>query len=232
MNLYQDRRHAGRLLAEALGRYKDRPDVTVLALPRGGVPVAFEVARRLGVPLDVFVVRKLGVPGRAELAMGAIASGGVRVLNPHVVDGLGISRISIDEVVESEQEELARREGAYRRGRPPLDVRGRIAILIDDGLATGSTMRAAVAGLRQWAPARILVAVPVAAPEACQELGEEADEIVCLATPHSFRAVGLWYVDFGQTTDAEVREFLDAALEQNRDRAGGPADWPGGRATG
>lgn len=208
---YQDRHDAGRVLASLLGRYAGRTDVVVLALPRGGVPVASEVARHLGVPLDVFNVRKLGVPGYEELAMGALASGGVRVLNDEVLRELEISPRTIDAVVAAEAEELARREQAYRGGRPPLDVAGRTVILVDDGLATGSTMRAAVAGLRQRGPRRVVVAVPVAATSTCEALADEVDDIICAQTPEPFLAVGLWYEDFSQTTDDEVRAELQWA---------------------
>jgi predicted phosphoribosyltransferase len=207
---FRDRREGGRLLAAELGEYAGRPDVVVLGLPRGGLPVAFEVARALGAPLDVFVVRKLGVPGHEELAMGAIGSGGVVVLNPEVVDALGIPEQVIDRVAELERRELERRELAYRTGAP-ADVRDRIAILVDDGLATGSTMRAAIAALRKLDPARVVVAVPVAAPESRDLVAAEADEVVCLATPPDFYAVGLWYEDFSQTSDEEVRMILEAA---------------------
>jgi predicted phosphoribosyltransferase len=206
--LFRDRRAAGRRLAAALGRYAGRPDVVVLALPRGGVPVAHEVARALGAPLDVFVVRKLGVPGHEELAMGALATPGVRVLNEPVVRGLGIPPHVIDAVARQEEAELARRERLYRGDRPPLDVRGRTVILVDDGLATGATMHAAVRALRQRQPARIVVAVPTAAAEACEALETEADEVVCAVTPEPFYSVGLWYDDFEQTTDDEVRALL------------------------
>lgn len=206
--VFRNRQEAGRALAGRLREYADRPEVLVLALPRGGVPVAAEVARALQAPLDVFLVRKLGVPGQEELAMGAIASGGVRVLNREVVDALGIPPEMIEIVTREEQQELARREGLYRDGRPPPAVRGRTVILIDDGLATGSTMRAAVAALRQQQPARIVVAVPVAAPSTCDEFRELVDDIVCYQTPPSFRAVGLWYEDFSQTSDEEVHELL------------------------
>jgi len=213
--LFADRMEAGEELAKKLMRYADRPDVIVLALPRGGVPVGFEVARALHVPLDVFVVRKLGLPGHEELAMGAIASGGVRVLNHDVIRALDIPEDVIEEVAAAEQQELERRERMYRGDRPPPDVRGRTVILIDDGLATGSTMRAAVAALRQQQPARIVVAVPVGAPETCYEFQQEADEVICARTPEQLYAVGLWYRDFSQTTDEEVRELLErAALEQ------------------
>jgi predicted phosphoribosyltransferase len=210
---FADRREAGRFLAGKLTGYADRPDVLVLALPRGGVPVAFEVASALHAPLDVFLVRKLGVPGHEELAMGAIASGGVRVLNEDVVRALRIPGDVLEAVAEAEQAELERRERIYRGDRPPPDVRGRTVILVDDGLATGSTMRAAVAALRRQGPARIVVAVPVGAPETCAEFEREADEVVCARTPEPFYAVGLWYGDFSQTTDEEVHELLERAAE-------------------
>jgi len=208
---YRDRHDAGRVLASKLDRYAGRQDAIVLALPRGGVPVAAEVARHLGAPLDVFIVRKLGVPGYEELAMGALASGGVRVLNDEVVLELGIPEQVIERVVAVQQQELDRREQLYRGGRPPLDVAGRTVILVDDGLATGSTMRAAVAGLRQRAPSRVVVAVPVASTSTCEALAGEVDDIVCAQTPEPFLAVGLWYEDFSQTTDEEVRAELDRA---------------------
>ncbi len=207
---FLDRTEAGKLLAESLAGFADRPDVLVLALPRGGVPVAFEVAQALRVPLDVFVVRKLGTPGNEELAMGAIASGGIRVLNPGVVGMLGIPDDMIDEVAERELEELERRERVYRKHRPAFDVRGRTVILIDDGIATGSTMRAAIKALKQTA-GRIVVAVPTAAPDTAAQLRPEVDEFVALITPPGFYAVGQWYEDFGQTTDAEVTELLEQA---------------------
>ncbi len=206
--LFRDRTEAGQCLAGKLSEYANRSDVVVLALPRGGVPVAYEVARELRAPLDVFLVRKLGVPGQPELAMGAIATGGVRVLNESVVRGLDLAPDEIDSVARQEQQELDRRERVYRDERPPLDVRGRTVILIDDGLATGSTMRAAVEALRLQQPGRIVVAVPVAARLTCEEFESIADEIVCVETPEPFRAVGLWYGDFSQTTDAEVHELL------------------------
>lgn len=209
--LFRDRRDAGRELAKRLGRYRGWGDVLVLGLPRGGIPVAYEVARGLGAPLDVFVVRKLGVPGHEELAMGAIASGGVRVLNDSVVDMLGVPPETIERVARAEAEELARRERRYRGERPPPDVEGRTVILVDDGLATGSTMRAAIAALGRMGAAGIVVAVPVAAAETCAEIGREVDAIVCAATPEPFYAVGLWYKDFSQTTDEEVRALLAAA---------------------
>jgi predicted phosphoribosyltransferase len=212
--LFRDRTDAGRQLAARLEGYAHRPDVLVLALPRGGVPVGYEVARALQAPLDVFLVRKLGVPGHEELAMGAIATGGVRVLNEDVVRALRIPDEVIDEVAAEQQQELERRQRAYRGDRPATAVRGRTVLLVDDGLATGSTMRAAVAALRQRHPARIVVAVPVGSPETCAELGEEADEAVCARTPEPFHAVGLWYHDFSQTTDEEVRDLLAQAADQ------------------
>lgn len=212
---FRDRREAGRLLADTLAAYAGRPDVLVLALPRGGVPVASEVARALGVPLDVFLVRKLGVPGQEELALGAVATGGVRVLNRDVVEALRIPSYVIDAVTTQEQQELIRRERLYRGNRPPPDVSGRTVILVDDGLATGATMRAAMAALRQQRPARIVVAVPVAAAETCEELRAGVDDIVCALTPERFRSVGSWYDDFSPTTDEEVHAVLaDAAARQ------------------
>lgn len=209
--MFRDRREAGRLLAGKLARYGACSDVVVLALPRGGVPVAYEVARSLGVPLDVFVVRKLGLPGHEELAMGAVATPGVRVLNEQVVRGLRVPAHVIDAVAAREEEELARRERAYRGDRPPLDVRGRTVILVDDGLATGSSMQAAIEALRQRGPARIVVAVPTAAAETCEALREKVDDVVCAVTPTPFYAVGLSYDDFSQTTDDEVRGLLARA---------------------
>lgn len=209
---FANRVEAGRLLAERLKNFADRSDVIILALPRGGVPVAFEIAQTLHVPLDIFLVRKLGVPGHRELAMGAIATGGVRVLNDEVVGGLDIPPRAIDAVAQEEQRELERREQEYRGPRPAPEVRGRTVVIVDDGLATGSTMRAAVAALRRQQPNRIVVAVPVAPPSTCQELRAEADEVVCLATPEPFSAVGLWYRDFSETSDAEVRDLLARAV--------------------
>jgi predicted phosphoribosyltransferase len=210
---FADRREAGMELARSFGGYKGRDDVVVLALPRGGVPVGYEVARALGAPLDVFLVRKLGVPGYRELAMGAIASGGVRVLNNDVVGWYGVTPSTIDEVAREEQAELERRERAYRGSRPPVDVRGRVVLLIDDGLATGSTMKAAVQAIRALGPSRIVVAVPVGAPETCRQLAESADEVLCAHTPEPFSAVGLWYRDFSATSDAEVSELLHGSRE-------------------
>jgi predicted phosphoribosyltransferase len=205
---FANRRKAGRLLATKLAAYANRPDVIVLALPRGGVPVGYEVARALNAPLDVFLVRKLGVPGHEEFALGAIATGGVRVLNQDVVRGLRIPPDVIDAIAAREQQELERRERLYRGDRPAPTVRDRTVILVDDGLATGATMLAAINALRQRAAGRIVVAVPIASPETCHQLSEEVDDIVCAVTPEPFHAVGLWYEDFSQTTDDEVRELL------------------------
>jgi predicted phosphoribosyltransferase len=205
---FQDRSEAGQMLAEKLSKYANRPDVIVLALPRGGVPVGSEVARALNAPLDVFIVRKLGVPGYEELAMGAVATGGVRVLNEPVVHNLSIPENVIDAVADWETQEIRRRELRYRGDEPPPDVRARTVILVDDGLATGSTMLAALKALRQQQPARIVVAVPTAAPDTCEQMKAEADEAVCAITPEPFYAVGLWYENFAQTTDEEVRELL------------------------
>jgi predicted phosphoribosyltransferase len=217
--IYRNRAEAGKYLATKLATYADRDDVLVLALPRGGVPVAYEVAKELAAPLDVFLVRKLGVPGHEELAMGAIATGGVRVLNDDVVDYLEISDDVIDAFTAIELEEMERRERVYRGDRPEPDVRGKTVILIDDGLATGSTMRAAVTALRQLNPARIVVAVPVSAPETCDEYRMGADEIICAVTPKRFYGVGRWYLDFSQTTDEEVRELLELSRsQQNEDQ--------------
>jgi putative phosphoribosyl transferase len=209
--IFRDRQDAGRRLARLLRKYAGRTDVIVLALPRGGVPVAFEVARDLKAPLDIFLVRKLGVPGHEELAMGAIASGGTRVLNEDVVRYLQIPDDVIDAVAADEERELERREHAYRNGRPAPRVEGQIVILIDDGLATGSTMRAGAAALRKQNPKRIVVAVPVAPAETCEDFRAEVDEVVCAATPEPFRGVGLWYEDFPQMSDAEVRALLERA---------------------
>jgi predicted phosphoribosyltransferase len=212
---FRDRTEAGRLLARKLAAYANRPDVVVLALPRGGVPVAYEVARALGAPLDVFMVRKLGVPGHEELAMGAIATGGLRVVNDQVVRALGIPDQVIETVAAKEQAELARRERLYRGDRSALDVRGRTVILVDDGLATGATMHAAVKALRGQA-ARVVVAVPIAPPETCEELSREVDDIICAVTPEPFYSVGLWYEDFSQTTDDEVRDLLERSVRAGR----------------
>ncbi len=208
---FRDRLAAGKLLAARLVEYGDAPDLLVLALPRGGVPVGFEVAQALHAPLDVFLVRKLGLPGQEELAMGAIATGDVVVLNDDVVRGAHVPRPVLDAVVARERLELLRREREYRDDRPPVSVEGHTIILVDDGLATGSTMRAAVAALRRLHPERIIVAVPVGARSTCEQLKREADEVVCLEAPEHFYAVGLWYDDFSQTTDREVKQLLDEA---------------------
>ena len=208
---YKDRRSAGVELASRLGKLKGRRDVVVLALPRGGVPVGYEVARALDAPLDVFLVRKLGVPAHRELAMGAIASGGVRVLNADVISWYRVPEAVIDAVAREEQAELERREREYRVGHPAAELEGRIVVLIDDGLATGSTMKAAVEAVRARAPARIVVAVPVGAPDTCREFAGVADEVVCAHTPDHFAAVGEWYLDFSQTTETEVRDLLRQA---------------------
>jgi len=212
---FADRADAGRRLAERLGAYAGRGDVIVLGLPRGGVPVAAEVARSLPAPLDVCVVRKLGVPGDEELALGAIAAGGVLVLNDRVVSGLHLSDEAIAAVAAVERAELRRREQAYRGERPPADVAGRTVIVVDDGLATGATMRAAVRAVRMRAPARVVVAVPVAAPETCAALGPEVDEVVCALRPSDFRSVGGWYDDFAPTTDDEVRRCVTSFVSSS-----------------
>ena len=208
---YANRREAGVVLAGQLRDFADRTDVVVLGLPRGGMPVAFEVATALNAPLDVFVVRKLGLPGHPELAMGAIASGGVRVLNDDLLRQLHVPPSAIDAVARAEQTELERRERAYRGARPPVPLEGRIVILVDDGLATGSTMRAAVLAIRRVLPSQIVVAVPVGARETCHALDEVADEVVCARMPEPLTAVGLWYENFDQTTDEEVRRLLSSS---------------------
>src|SRR5215469_8933817 len=206
---FLDRRDAGRQLANRLSAYAGRSDVLVLALPRGGVPVAYEVARALHVPLDVLLVRKLGVPGHEELAMGAVASGGVRVLDPEVIRVAHVTAQELEAVTETELRELGRRTAEYRGDRPFPAIRDRTVILVDDGLATGATMRAAIMALRQQHPARIVVAAPVAPPQTCEEFRAIADDVVCAVTPDPFYAVGLWYEDFGQTSDEEVRDLLN-----------------------
>ena len=211
---FPNRTEAGRLLAEKLLKYSGRADVIVLGLPRGGVPVAFEVAQRLAVPLDVFIVRKLGVPGFEELAVGAIASGGVRVLNEDVLRALPNADETIESITARETAELERREQSYRNGRPAPELRDRIVILVDDGLATGATMRAAVKALRHRGAAKIVVAVPVGPPDACREFEEEADETICATIPEFFQAVGQYYEDFSQTSDGEVRELLARAAQE------------------
>lgn len=213
MMQFRNRVEAGQQLAKRLTKYVNRPDVLVLALPRGGVPVGYEVAQALKAPLDVFVVRKLGVPGHEELAMGAIASGGVRVLNGSVVEGLSIPEDVIDAVAARELRELERRERAYRDDRPAPDMQGRTVILVDDGIATGSTMKAAIKALRQLEAARIVVATPTAALSTVREMGPDVDELVAVMTPADFAGVGQWYEDFSQTTDEEVRELLERASQ-------------------
>jgi putative phosphoribosyl transferase len=214
MARFRNRRDAGRVLAQELLHYADHSDVIVLALPRGGVPVAYEVALTLNVPLDIFIVRKLGLPGQEELAIGAIASGGIRVLNEDIIRMLHIPEEVIDRVAQRELKELQRREQRYRGDNPPPEVRGKTVILIDDGLATGASMRAAIAGLRAQHPARIVVAVPTAAPETCEAFKAEVDEVICAITPEPFLGVGRWYEDFSQTTDEGVRLFLEDVRRQ------------------
>lgn len=211
---FRDRRAAGKILAQKLSAYAGRSDVIILGLPRGGVPVAYEVALTLNAPLDIFIVRKLGLPGHEELAIGAIASGGVRVLNEDIIHALNIPEEMINRVVQQELQELERREQNYRGDRPAPDLHDRTVILIDDGLATGASMRAAVAGVRTQHPARIVIAVPTAAPETCNALEFEVDEIVCTMTPEPFFGVSRWYADFRQTTDEEVRALLEEATRQ------------------
>ena len=205
---FRDRTDAGRRLAAKLQHYKDRDDVVVLGLPRGGVPIGFEVASALHAPLDVFVVRKIGLPWHEELAMGAVASGGVRVLDRNLIRVAHVSDDDVERIAQTEERELERRERLYRGDRPFPDLHGKTVILVDDGLATGASMRAAVEALRHEEPARIVVAVPVAAPETCEAFREIVDEIICAETPEPFRAVGLWYDDFSQTTDDDVRDLL------------------------
>lgn len=222
--IFRDRTDAGRRLAEKLRHYAGRRDVLVLALPRGGVPVAAEVARALDAPLDVFLVRKLGFPGQEELAMGAIASGGSRVLNSSLLRRLNVSRQAVDEVASRELRELERRERAYRGANLPPSVNGRMVILVDDGLATGASMRAAAAALRTQKPARIVVAVPVAAASSCEEFRDLVDEVVCGETPERFMAVGQWYEDFSQTGDDEVRLLLEQSRREHPAARGGRSD--------
>jgi putative phosphoribosyl transferase len=214
--LFTDRHDAGRYLAEKLTHYANRDDVIVLALPRGGVPVAYEIAQKLNAPLDVFLVRKLGVPIYEELAMGAIASGGVRVLNEDVIRRLRITPEMIEAAAEEEGRELTRREREYRGDRQPLDLSGKIVILADDGLATGASMRAAVRAMKEHKPAKTIVAVPVGAPETCRLFENDVDEVICAKTPPDFGAVGAWYLDFRQTTDEEVCELLDNTAHQKK----------------
>jgi putative phosphoribosyl transferase len=217
---FRDRADAGRRLATSLSHLAGRPDVVVLGLARGGVPVAYEVATALGAPLDVLVARKLGVPGQPELAMGAMASGGLRVLNQSVIDNLRIPPEAVEQAAAREAAELTRREQAYRPDRSQLDVRGKVAVVVDDGLATGATMRAAIAALRAQSPARLIAAVPVGSVETCAEVAREADELVCLRTPAGFHAVGQWYDDFTQVTDDEIRALLAVAPSGKEDEHG------------
>jgi putative phosphoribosyl transferase len=223
MSKFKDRREAGRELAMALAKHRSG-DLVVLALPRGGVPVAYEVACALGAPLDIFVVRKLGAPGEEELAMGALASGGLIVLNDDIVSERNISAEAISEVAQRETHELVRREQLYRGGRQPVNVADKTVIVVDDGLATGASMRAAIRALRKGAPRQIVTAVPIAAPETCSELADEADETVCAVTPEPFRSVGHWYRDFSQTSDDEVRELLGTAWRTESARTPDPVD--------
>jgi len=218
-DVFRDRIEAGQLLAAELMQYADKPDVIVLGLPRGGIPVAFEVAKALHAPLDVFVVRKLGTPGQRELAMGAVASGGGRVINEDVVRGLGIPDEVIDAVAAEEEQELKRRELAYRGSHSVPEVRGKTVLLIDDGIATGSTMRAAIRALNSQRPARLVVAVPTAAASTCRELRTEVDDLVALMAPEFFRGVGEWYEDFRQTGDEEVTELLQRAAGHQASRS-------------
>jgi predicted phosphoribosyltransferase len=212
--MFHDRTEAGQLLAEKLAAYSHRPDVLILALPRGGVVVAFEIAKAIHAPLDVFVVRKLGAPGQEELAMGAIATGGVRVLHGEVVEALGISAAEIELVTARERQELARRESAYRGDRPVLEIQGRTVILVDDGIATGTTMRAAIAAVRKQSPACLIVAVPVAPRSTFEELKNDADDVICVLHPGLFFAISQWYATFPQTSDEEVRDLLQRATRQ------------------
>ncbi len=218
--IFRNRSEAGKLLAQSLSAYANSSEVLVLGLPRGGVPVAFEVAKALQVPLDICLVRKLGVPGYKELAMGAIASGHVIFINEDVVQSLGISQEAIEKVIAAERRELKRRERVYRSGQPAPNIKGKTIILIDDGIATGSTIRAALATLRQQQPQKIVLAIPVAPPEACHSLKAEVDELVCLLAPEWFCAIGLWYEDFAQTTDSQVRQLLADKELQRQEHQG------------
>jgi predicted phosphoribosyltransferase len=213
MSFFNDRTDAGRRLAKRLSEYANRPDVLILALPRGGVPVAFEVAKALNVKMDVFIVRKLGVPGNEELAMGAIASDNIRVLNEDIVRSFQIPQKVINEVAANELRELERRERLYRGNRPKPNISGSTVILVDDGLATGATMRAAAAAVKTKNPDQVVIAVPVAAPDTCSDFRNEVDKIICFATPEPFYGVGAWYEDFSQTTDKEVCDLLDRAAK-------------------
>jgi putative phosphoribosyl transferase len=214
MSLFRDRRDAGKVLAAQVVKAVSDPDTVVLALPRGGVPVAFEVARALKAPLDVYVVRKLGLPGEEELAIGAIASGGVRVLNRALIAHLQVPEELIERVTVEEARELERRERLYRGDRRLIALQGRAVILVDDGLATGATMLAAVRSVRDQQPLRIIVAVPIASPSACEDIREEVDQMICVAAPEPFLAVGSWYDNFSQTSDAEVRSLLAESREE------------------
>jgi predicted phosphoribosyltransferase len=211
---FRDRTEAGQVLAEQLGTYRNTPNVLVLGLPRGGVPVAYEVALALDAPLDVFVVRKLGVPGHEELALGALASGGIRVLNDDVVQQLAPGQDVIDALTREEQQEVAQREQRYRGEQSTPEIAGHTVILVDDGLATGATMRAAVAAVRQQQPARVVVAVPVAPPQVCDDMHQKADEVICAVTPSMLGGIGGWYANFNQTTDDEVRQLLSQAANR------------------
>jgi putative phosphoribosyl transferase len=217
--IFRNRQQAGQILASRLEKYANREDVIVLGIPRGGVPVAFEVAKALNQPLDIFVLRKLGVPGYKELAFGAIGSGGVRVVNANLVAELGLSDVQVAAVIRAEQEELKRREKIYRGNRPPLEVRGRTVILIDDGIATGSSILAAIHALRQMQPAGIVVGTPVGPPDTVIRLQREVNELVCVEMPESFYGVGQFYVDFSQVSDQEVNELLDRAFQEDREQA-------------
>ncbi len=216
---FSNRAEAGKMLAEALSDYIGRSDIFVLALPRGGVPVAYEVARKLAAPLDLWLVRKLGVPGQEELALGALAGKNIRVLNDDIISLLNIDQSAIDIVIAREQAELERRNRLYRQNRPPPDIEGKTAIIIDDGLATGATMRAAIASLRQAGAAQIIAAVPVGASSTCRKIEQEADELVCLHAPEPFYGVGQWYTDFSQTSDEEVLALLTSAVTNSENRA-------------
>ncbi len=219
--VFRDRRDAGRQLADLLARFYTDQRLVLLALPRGGLPVAAEIAERLGRPLDVLIVRKLGVPGYEELAMGALASGGVQVLNHDIISGLRVSREQVDAVIQQESAELARREKLYRGDRPFPAIAGRTVMVVDDGIATGATMFAAVELLRQQNAGRIVVAVPVAPPDTVERLRKEADEVIAVAEPEQFGSVGHWYADFSQTGDDEVRELLEVAAESKGSNGGG-----------
>ncbi len=218
LNRYSDRSEAGLALADRLKHYANRDDISILALPRGGVPVAYEIAKSLNVPMDVFLVRKMGAPGREELAMGAVAEGGVRVMNNDIVRALGIPDPEIERVAEREEKELQRRADAYRGDREPLEITARIAILVDDGLATGATMRSAAKAVRQKERSHVVIAVPVAPAERCSEMENEADEVICEMQPADLMAISRWYVDFAQVTDQEVRDILERARKEQPER--------------